>query len=43
MENSLLLARIFQMLLIRASNKEIESAAKLIGESRASSFLRRIN
>jgi DNA polymerase III subunit epsilon len=43
MENSLLLARIFQMLLIRASSKEIESAAKLIGESRASSFLRRIN
>lgn len=43
MENSLLLARIFQMLLVRASSKEIESAAKLIGESRASSFLRRIN
>lgn len=43
MENSLLLSRIFQMLLVRASSKEIESAAKLIGESRASSFLRRIH
>lgn len=43
MENSLLLARLFQKLLVRAAGKEIESAAKLIGESRASSFLRRIS
>lgn len=43
MENSLLLARLFQMLLVRANGKEIDSAAKLIGESRASSFLRRIH
>lgn len=41
MENALLLARLFQMLLIRANSKDIDSAAKLIGESRASSFLRR--
>lgn len=43
MENSLLLARLFQMLLARASSKGIDSAAKLIGESRASSFLRRVS
>lgn len=43
MENSLLLARLFQMLLVRATGKEIDTAAKLIGESRASSFLRRIH
>lgn len=41
MENTLLLARIFQMLLIRASAKEIDTAARLIDESRASTFLRR--
>lgn len=43
MENSLLLARLLQMLLARASSKDIDSAAKLIGESRASSFLRRVS
>ncbi|KAB2927224.1 MAG: hypothetical protein F9K30_04455 [Dechloromonas sp.] len=43
MENSLLLARLFQMLLVRANGKGIDTAAKLIGESRASSFLRRIH
>lgn len=41
MENTLLLARIFQMLLARASGKEIDTAARLIDESRASTFLRR--
>jgi DNA polymerase-3 subunit epsilon len=41
MENTLLLARIFQMLLVRASAKEIDTAARLIDESRASTFLRR--
>lgn len=41
MENTLLLARIFQMLLVRANGKGIDTAAKLVDESRASSFLRR--
>lgn len=41
MENTLLLARLFQMLLVRASGKDIDTAAKLIDESRASTFLRR--
>lgn len=41
MENTLLLARIFQMLLVRANAKGIDTAAKLVDESRASSFLRR--
>ncbi|HSG22804.1 MAG TPA: hypothetical protein VLA64_07560 [Azonexus sp.] len=41
MENTLLLARIFQMLLVRATGKQIDTAARLIDESRASSFLRR--
>jgi len=41
MENNLLLARIFQMLLVRANGKGIDTAAKLVDESRASSFLRR--
>lgn len=41
MENNLLLARVFQMLLVRANGKGIDTAAKLIDESRASSFLRR--
>jgi DNA polymerase-3 subunit epsilon len=41
MENNLLLARIFQMLLVRANAKGIDTAAKLVEESRASSFLRR--
>lgn len=41
MENTLLLARVFQMLLVRAHGKGIDTAARLIDESRASSFLRR--
>ncbi|NTV72383.1 MAG: hypothetical protein HGA71_19860 [Azonexaceae bacterium] len=41
MANTLLLARIFQMLTVRAVGKQIDSAAQLIDESRASSFLRR--
>ncbi|MBS1159344.1 MAG: hypothetical protein H6R15_1763 [Proteobacteria bacterium] len=41
MDNTLLLARIFQMLLVRANGKGIDTARKLIDESRASSFLRR--
>ncbi len=41
MENTLMLARIFQMLLVRASGKGVDTAAQLIDESRASSFLRR--
>lgn len=41
MENNLLLARLFQMLLVRANGKGIDTARKLVDESRASSFLRR--
>lgn len=41
MTNSLLLARIFQMLLVRAVSKQLDTAAELVGESHASSFLRR--
>lgn len=41
MANTLLLARIFQMLLVRAIGKEIDCPLKLLEESRASSFLRR--
>lgn len=41
MENTLMLARIFQMLLVRANGKQIDTAARLIDESSASSFLRR--
>lgn len=41
MANTLLLARIFQMLLVRAVGKQIDTAARLVDESRASSFLRR--
>ena len=41
MENTLLLARIFQMLLVRAAGKGIDTAARLIDESGASTFLRR--
>lgn len=41
MENTLILARIFQMLLVRAVGKEIDTAARLLDESRASTFLRR--
>lgn len=41
MANTLLLGRIFQMLLTRAVGKQIDTADQLIEESRASSFLRR--
>lgn len=41
MDNTLLLARIFQMLLVRATGKDIDTAARLVAESQASSFLRR--
>lgn len=41
MANTLLLSRIFQMLTVRAVSKEIDTASRLIGESLASSFLRR--
>ncbi|MCL2344646.1 MAG: hypothetical protein FWC58_02180 [Desulfobulbus sp.] len=41
MQNALLLARLLQMLLVRAGDREIDSAAGLIAESRASSLLRR--
>jgi DNA polymerase III subunit epsilon len=41
MDNTLMLARIFQMLLVRANGKEIGTAERLINESHASSFLRR--
>ena len=41
MANTLLVARIFQMLLVRAGGKQIDTAARLVDESRASSFLRR--
>jgi DNA polymerase-3 subunit epsilon len=41
MANTLLLARIFQMLLVRAVSKQLDTAAQLLAESRASSFLRR--
>lgn len=43
MDNTLLIARIFQMLLVRAKEQEINTAAKLIDESRASMALRRHN
>lgn len=41
MANTLLLGRLFQMLLVRAIGKEIDCASRLFEESRASSFLRR--
>ena len=41
MENTLMLARIFQMLLVRATGKQIDTASQLIDESSDSSFLRR--
>lgn len=41
MENTLLLARILQMLIVRAVGKQIDTAGQLIEESHASSFLRR--
>lgn len=41
MANTLLLARIFQMTLVRAVGKGIDTASRLLDESRASTFLRR--
>ena len=41
MTNALVLARIFQMVLVRAIDKEILTAEDLIEESRATVFLRR--
>lgn len=41
MVNNLLIARIFQMLLVRAAGKDIDTASRLIDESQSSSFLRR--
>jgi DNA polymerase-3 subunit epsilon len=41
MANTLLLGRIFQMLLVRAVSKQVDTASQLVDESRASSFLRR--
>lgn len=41
MANTLLLARIFQMLLVRAVSKGVDTAGRLVEESGASSFLRR--
>jgi DNA polymerase-3 subunit epsilon len=41
MTNTLMLARLFQMLLVRANDQEILTAAKLIEESKSASFLRR--
>lgn len=41
MENTLVLGRLFQMLLVRAIDKEILTAEKLVEESLATTFLRR--
>jgi len=41
MANALVLARLFQILLVRANEKDILSASKLIEESQSASFLRR--
>ena len=41
MDNTLMLARLFQKLLVRATGKEIATAGKLIEESQAATFLRR--
>lgn len=41
MDNTLMLARIFQMLLVRVRGKGIDTPLRLVDESRASSFLRR--
>lgn len=42
MANALVLAHLMQRLLVRATDKEIDTAAKLIEESKASSLLRRV-
>lgn len=41
MSNTLILARLFQRILVRAVDKEIDTAARLAEESSATSFLRR--
>jgi DNA polymerase-3 subunit epsilon len=41
MSNTLVLARLFQRILVRAVGKEVITAARLLEESNASSFLRR--
>ena len=41
MDNTLVLGRLFQMLLVRAIDKEILTAEKLVEESLATTFLRR--
>ncbi len=41
MANAMVLARLMQRLLVRATNKDIDTAAKLVEESKASSLLRR--
>lgn len=41
MDNTLLLTRLFQMLLVRSAGKSIDTAAQLVEESLASSHLRR--
>lgn len=41
MDNALVLGRLFQMLLVRAIDKEIVTAGKLVEESLATTFLRR--
>ena len=41
MTNALMLARLFQMVLVRAIDKEILTAEKLVDESLATTFLRR--
>lgn len=41
MANTLMLARLFQMLLVRATGREITTAGKLVEESQAATFLRR--
>ena len=41
MDNTLMLARLFHMLLVRANAKEVINGSKLIDESQAATFLRR--
>lgn len=41
MTNTLMLARLFQMLLVRATGREIATPGKLVEESQAATFLRR--
>ncbi len=41
MANTLMLARLFQMLLVRATARDLTTAGKLVEESQAATFLRR--